>query len=149
MNDAFVKWFSGIINVLLALRILAWLWMHFPLGLIFLAVGALLITRNILGERRLRQQRGWWVEYLSPGLLRAGADDFGLVYHEGDNQHFFYGQERPRPALNVLTVPSEVRWDEQVPMWMHGRSREILGRMDQEVRRWRKEWRVEVVAADE
>jgi len=62
-------------------------------------------ARAILSVRR-RQRLGRWVEYLSPGRLRAGEEDFALVYHDEKRQHFFYGKVGKPPAPDILTVPA-------------------------------------------
>ena len=82
-----------------------------------------------------RQKLGCWLEYLSPGMLRAGKEDFALVYHDGERQHFFYGTVGKPPASDILTVPSEERWQSQVPDWMSGERDAILKRIGQEFSR--------------
>ncbi len=114
-----------------------WLWRHFPLGLVALIGITLAFARNEIREHRRVKNQGYWVEYLSPGQVRAADDDFAVVYHEGERWHFFDGKEHPAPASNILTVPSPAAWPTQVPDWMRDRRDVILERMTQELSRAR------------
>lgn len=92
-----------------------------------------LVARATPSMRRQKPCR--WVEYLSPGRLRAGEDDFALVYHDGERQHFFYGKVGKLPSPDILTVPSELKWQSQVPVWMREERVAILKRIGQEFSR--------------
>ena len=91
-------------------------------------------------QERKRVEQGFWVEYISPGRLRAGENDFAVVYHEGNVSHFFYGSIDRSSRLEKLNVPDEVRWQEQVPDWLLGKRAVVLEHIRQRLRR------VEIVA---
>lgn len=74
-NHLFPLWAAAIVVVPL--------WRHAPwvvVGLAMLAVG---VGIALMRERHRRRVRGFWVEYLSPNMLRAGDQEFAIVYHEG------------------------------------------------------------------
>jgi hypothetical protein len=131
MRDALVKWFLRLYATAMSVAALVWLWRHFPWGLALLATVALFVARAVFKKRRQRQREGSWVEWISPGLLRAGEDDFAVVYHEGGRQHFFYGKAGPPPMRCVLQVPSQAAWPSHVPVWMGERRDLILERIRQ------------------
>jgi len=92
-----------------------------PLGL-YLAISS-------ARDKRLREARGYWVEYLSPGRLRAGQDDIAVVYHEPDLAVYFSGRQRPRPARTLLEIPSPSAWSSKVPEGRRERRDVILARV--------------------
>ena len=86
-------------------------------------------------DGRRRALQGYWVEYLSPGVLRAGDDDFAVVYHEADRWQFFYGKVGRPQAPDRLFVPDEARWQAQMPGWLRGRRGAVLERIEWEAKR--------------
>lgn len=86
-------------------------------------------------EERRRALRGYWVENISPGVLRADDGDFAVVYHEAGRCQFFYGKIGDRQNPDRLFVPGETRWQTQMPNWLHGRRETVLERIEQEARR--------------
>jgi hypothetical protein len=103
-----------------------WQWSRLAFTL-FLGV-AIVIVMRVLLNRRQRRLRGYWVEYVSPGLLRARENEFGIVYHEGSERLSFHGIERPKPARNLLFIPGE-QWDSTVAAWARGRRDLIVERL--------------------
>jgi hypothetical protein len=103
-----------------------WQWSRVAFALFLGAV--IIIAIRVLLNRRKRRLRGYWVEYVSPGLLRAGENEFGIVYHEGPEKLFFYGLERPKPDRNLLFIPGE-QWDSTVAAWARGRRDLIVERL--------------------
>jgi hypothetical protein len=103
-----------------------WQWSRVTSAL-FIGVVIVIATRILLNRYR-RRLRGYWVEYVSPGLLRAGENEFGIVYHEGSEKLSFYGVERPRPARNLLFIPGD-QWDRTVAAWARGRRELIVERL--------------------
>ncbi|MEO7718477.1 MAG: hypothetical protein ABIY70_19930 [Capsulimonas sp.] len=99
MSEKFTRGFLRIWITAATMSASAWLWRHFPLGLLMIATTALLIRRAILKERRRRQKEGYWLEFLSPGVLRGDDDEFAVVYHEGGKQKFFTGKIRQREQV--------------------------------------------------
>jgi hypothetical protein len=95
-------------------------------ALAFLVLAAAISTA--LGRRR-RRLRGYWVEFISPGLLRAGEDEFALVYHEGDHKLWLKGRERRKPHRGTLYLPSSASWSKSVEPWARERRGEILRRV--------------------
>ncbi|MCW3060871.1 MAG: hypothetical protein JWQ02_2692 [Capsulimonas sp.] len=98
MSENFTKWFLRIWLTAGIISAIAWLWNHFPLCLLMMAVTALLIRRAILKERWRRQKDGYRLEFLGPGVLRGDNDEFAVVYHEGDKQKVFCGKNRETQA---------------------------------------------------
>lgn len=124
--DVFVKWFIRLWLTALTVSAFLWLWKHFPVGLLLLALLIIFICQLLLRERWRRQRQGYWLEYLSPGQLRVGEDDFAIVYHEEKSQHFFQGKVGRHAAPDVLTVPSVNEWETHTPAWMHEKRDAIL-----------------------
>jgi hypothetical protein len=112
-------WLAGLVaNGLARISIwLVWPW--------FLGVGALLVLAWL--DRRARSTRGYWIEHLSPAVLRAGANDFAVVYHEGAEQMFFYGHALPDGER--LCVPAEEAWTDCAPAFARERRAEIVKRL--------------------
>jgi hypothetical protein len=99
MSENFIKWFLRIWLTAGIISAIAWLWNHFPLCLLMMAVTALLIRRAILKERWRRQKDGYRLEFLGPGVLRGDNDEFAVVYHEGDKQKVFCGKTGKRKLV--------------------------------------------------
>jgi hypothetical protein len=114
---------------------IVWLWKNFPFGLALLAILIFLVVRAIYSERWRRKRLGYWVKHLSPGQLRAGEDDFALVYREEKREHFFCGKVGQPRTPDILIVPSETTWESQVPTSMSGERDMILKRLQQEFSR--------------
>jgi len=89
------------------------------------AIGILV---KVLLNRRERRLRGYWVEYVSPAVVRAGEHEFAIVYHEGSEKLFLYGVERPQPERNLLYIPGD-DWDGTVEPWARGRRDLIVDRL--------------------
>lgn len=106
-----------------------WQWSRVAFAL-FLGAVIVIATRILLNRRRQRL-RGYWVEYMSPGLVRAGENEFGIVYHEGSERLSFYGIHRPKPARNLLFIPGD-SWDRTVPPWARGRRDLIVERLQED-----------------
>ncbi len=85
-------------------------------------------------DERRRARQGYWVEYLSPGQLRADEDGFAVVYHEADRWHFFYGKVGSPQNLNRLLVPDAAQWQAQLPDWLHGRREVVLERIGRDAK---------------
>ncbi len=66
-------------------------------------------------EEQRHVARGFWVEYVSPGVLRAGEEDFAVVYYEGDRWQFFYGNKSQSSGAESLSVPDESGWQALMP----------------------------------
>jgi hypothetical protein len=115
-----MAWGAGVVAYAL------WQWSRVAFAL-FLGAAIVIATRILL-NRRKRRLRGYWVEYVSPGLLRAGENEFGIVYHEGPERLFFYGIQRPKPDRNLLFIPRE-QWDSTVAAWARGRRDLIVERL--------------------
>jgi len=112
-----------------AMVVLAFLWRHAPwiaALLMVLAIGAGIASMR---ERHRRRMQGFWIEYVSPNVLRADEHDFAIVYHEGEESLFFYGKERSRPERDRLLIPSAAAWDAVVPQWARGRRELITQRL--------------------
>jgi hypothetical protein len=142
VKEVLIRWFFRLWLAGFTVSAIVWLWKNFPVGLVLLAILTILVAREFLSKRWRRQKLGYWVEYISPGILRAGDDDFAVVYHEEERQHYFYGKVGQPPAPDILTVPSEATWQSQVPVWMSGKRATILNRIRQEFSR------VQVVETD-
>ena len=140
--DFIVKWFIRLWLTGAAISVCVWLWKHFPIGLLLLAVLILLVVCTNISEQRRRQRIGCWLEYLSPDRLRDGEDDFAIVYHEEKEQHFFSGKVGRPHSPDILTVPSADEWQDQVPVWMREKRDAILSRIQQEFSR------VQIIEAD-
>ena len=120
-NYVFVLW--------AATGILALLWRHAPwivVLLMALAIGAGIASMR---DRHRRRVQGFWIEYVSPNVLRTDERDFAIVYHEGEGSLFFYGKERPRPERDRLLTPSAAAWDAAAPQWARGRRELIMQRL--------------------
>ena len=103
-----------------------WQWSHLAFALaLAVAIG---IFVKVLLNRRQRRLRGYWVEYVSPAVVRAGEHEFAIVYHEGPEKLYFYGLERPQLEQNLLYVPGD-EWDEAVEPWARGRRELIVDRL--------------------
>jgi hypothetical protein len=102
-----------------------WQWSRWAFAGV-LAVGLGLVVAVFLARRRQRR-RGFWVEYISPAVLRAAEGKLSIVYHEGMEKLVFYGEERPAPACHLLFVPHD--WDGTVEPWARGRREVILERL--------------------
>lgn len=88
-------------------------------------------------QRLLHRLRGYWIEYVPPGLLQAEEGDFGVVYHEGSRELMFLGVQRSQPDVDVLFIPPETSWASRVEPWAQSRRAQILDRLlrDPRVRR--------------
>lgn len=147
MMDTFVKWYLRLWLASMAVEAALWLWQNFRLGLVLLAIIVLLIFRAVVGERQRRKRQGYWVEYFSPGVLKADEDDFAVVYHAGEKSHWFSGKTSRSPAPDILSVPNQSAWQGQVPEWMSEKRGIILERIEQKVNRTPKTRQVQVVEA--
>lgn len=108
-----------------ALGYALWQWSRWAVaGVLAVALGLALAA---LLTRRRQRLRGYWVEYVSPNVLRAGEGEFAVVYHEGMEKLVFYGHERPAPEPNLLFVPAD--WDGAVEPWAQGRRDLVLERL--------------------
>ena len=105
------------------------LWQWSPVASALFLGAVIVIATRVLLDRRRRRLRGYWVEYVSPGLLRAREDEFAIIYHEGLEKLFFYGVYRPKPARNLLFIPTGDRWDDTVAAWARGRRDVIVERL--------------------
>jgi hypothetical protein len=109
--------------------VVAWgLWQLSRLAFALVFGPAIVIVMRALFNRRQRRLRGYWIEYVSPGLLRAGEDEFGIVYHEGSEKLSFHGVQRPKPDRDLLFIPGE-SWDRTVETWARGRRDLIVERL--------------------
>lgn len=102
-----------------------WQWSRWAFTGVLAAVLGLALA-VLLAKRRQRLQ-GYWVEYISPAVLRATEGKLAIVYHEGMEKLVFYGEERPAPARDLLFVPRD--WDGTVEPWARGRRETILERL--------------------
>ena len=100
-------------------------------GWLLVAVGLVTASFLVWGlvVFALHRVHGYWVEYVSPGLLQAGDGGFGLVYHEGRHQLMLLGVRRPIPQPDVLFVPAEDTWVGRVEPWARSRRAQILDRL--------------------
>jgi hypothetical protein len=102
-----------------------WQWSRWAFaGVLAVVLGLALAV--LLAKRRQRL-RGYWVEYVSPNVLRAREGELAVVYHEGTEKLVLYGLERPAPARPLLLVPRD--WDGTVEPWARGRREVILERL--------------------
>lgn len=99
----------------------------------WLLAGAILVTAVValfgLALFALHRLRGYWIEYVSPGVLGEGDGGFALIYHEGRKQLTLLGLQRPRPEADVLFVPREDSWTARVEPWAQSRRAQILDRL--------------------
>lgn len=109
--------------------ILVPLWRYAPWAIAILAALAGGVGIALMRERHRRHVQGFWVEYVSPNMLRANEGDFAVAYHEGEESLYFYGSEQPRPERDRLVIPSVAAWDTAVPSWARGRRALITQRL--------------------
>ncbi len=128
--DRLVKWFLRLYFSTMLLWGGFLLWKHTPYVLGAIVVVVLAIWGSIQRDHQRRIRRGYWVEYLSPGLIRGGDNQCGIVYHEGKNLVTFYGEARRRDSL--IFVPSSSAWGNEVSEWAKGNREAILARIQQE-----------------
>jgi hypothetical protein len=107
------------------LGVAVWTWSRVLFG--SLAALAIVGIAIFAWERRRRSAREYWVEYLSPAMVRAGENDFAVVYHEREAYLFFEGVTEP--GGRRLTVPSASAWSDRVPAWARDRRETILERV--------------------
>ena len=148
MSDAFILWFFRIWGTVLVVNVTLWLWKHFPFGLVIIAVATLMVRRAVATEREQLRIQGYWVEYVSPGVLRAGEDDFAVVYHEGDRQHFFDGKLSRNSTPDILHVPSQSAWRHRTPEWIREKRPLILERVRQELKKRPRSRQIQIVETD-
>lgn len=134
-GDFLVRWFSRIWGATVLIGAVLWLWRSFPLGLALIGLAGLLVLRLIVSERRRHARQGYWVEFLGPGVLRGGDDEFAVVYHEGEHQVFFHGKKGHGSELDVLVAPSQSIWTLQAPGPMRDHQALILERVTHEFNR--------------
>jgi hypothetical protein len=109
--------------------LLLWkLWMWHPALLLGFGVLVGVVAAVFYREHRRCKGEGFYVEYLSPGLVRDGPDDWGVVYREGENALRFYGKIIARDR-DILHVPSLENWLRIVPEWARDRREIILQRI--------------------
>jgi hypothetical protein len=120
-NTLLILWGGGV------LAFAAWKLSPWALAVLALLVVAILVA-VALGRLR-RRLRGYWVEYVSPGVLRSREDEFALVYHEGDHKLLLTGLHRRKPQRGTLYIPSGASWSKGVEPWAEGRRDEIVSRV--------------------
>jgi hypothetical protein len=96
------------------------------IALALITAGLAMISLVVFASHRLR---GYWVEYVAPGLLRDDDVDFAVVYHEGSRELMLLGQRRPKPEADILFVPPEGSWSSRVEPWAQSRRAQILDRL--------------------
>ncbi|BDI33935.1 hypothetical protein CCAX7_59860 [Capsulimonas corticalis] len=148
MNSTFAKWFWRIYLLAAIINTAVWLWCRFPWGLVVIAVAALMRLRTVIQQQRQRQNDGYWLEFLSAGVLRGDDNQFAVVYHEGEKQHFFQGRKSNGSAPDILTVPSQLVWRLQTPQWMAERRELILERIQRELEQRKKGRQMRIVEED-
>ncbi len=130
--DTLVKWFAGLLGILVVYRLLSYIWNGSILKFLILSspVGLLLawVTWNKYRETR----RGFWVRYISPNILRADRDDFAIEYYEGGKSLMLYGKLLEE-SKRLVTVPPTQEWETKMPEWAKGRREEIRGRIKAEL----------------
>src|SRR6266487_2350977 len=90
-------------------------------GIILFALLAFLWLLDAIRKRR-DKKRGYSIELVSPGVLRAGEDDYAIVYKQVDVQFWFYGQK-----INDVIIFDDnpnIKSDEDQELW--SRSRETI-----------------------
>ncbi len=98
-------WFQGIV---FTISLSLFLWRHPILLTIFLCIAALTAT-SFLKEKRRRKIEGYWVEYVSAGLLRGDENEFELTYHESRGDISFTGNGKIAflsPNMREYKVPA-------------------------------------------
>ena len=128
--DGLVKWFLRIYIPVMILWGAFLLWREAPYILAAIIAIALAIWWSIHRDNQWHIRQGYRVEYLSPGIIRGGEDECGVVYHEGKNSVKFYGEVRRRDS--IIFVPSSSTWPDEVSTWAKGRRETILSRIQQE-----------------
>jgi hypothetical protein len=116
-----VAWLLALVLLPLARR--------FPLAAGAVLVALLALTLSARRKRLERDRRGWWVEYVSPGVLRGGEDEFAIAYHEGNKTLYFSGTEGRRGERSTLVLPGAAAWPERVEAWARNRRDEIVARI--------------------
>lgn len=96
------------------------------IALALLTAGVAIFGMVVFALHRLR---GYWIEYVSPGLLRNEDGDFAVVYHEGSRQLMLLGVQRPKPEADILFVPPEETWGRRVEPWARSRRAQIVDRL--------------------
>jgi hypothetical protein len=99
----------------------------------FVIVGTILYVLFIAfmfnGTKWLRAYRlrlEYWVEHVSPGILRGENDDVAFAYHEGTNVVIFLGKFRKHRIRDVIFVPNAEQWERTMPEWVIGRRDVVL-----------------------
>lgn len=119
---------SAIVKMFLWFQAVAatiWLLLFFgkqPLLLCLVSGVAVIIALAILAKEAERKKNGYWVEYISPGVLRADEDEFALVYHDKAGDMCFTGTEK-------INFPSPKEWERKAPIWAKGQRQLIIDRV--------------------
>ena len=69
-----------------------------------------------------RKHAEFWVECISPGLLRGAEGELALVYHEDEKSLWFTGVDKVR-------FPSALKWENKMPGWAKQRRDKIIERI--------------------
>jgi len=96
------------------------------LGGVALLVIMLLIP--LIRERSRRKREGFYVN------TKGNADGGDVIYHENEKSLTFYFDR----VSHIVHVPSNRKWEEEMPEWAKGRKIEILGRI---TKRMGKQWK--------
>ena len=120
--DWLVRWFLRSYYVFMLLAALYYLYsMWFKSRLIFAGLVAipLLILGAWLNSSQQRKKRGYYVD------SSGGAEEGTVIYHEGEHTLDLYFQRYP----NIIYVPTDAAWQEQMPDWAKDRKTEIMERI--------------------
>lgn len=130
--DKVVKWFcimTGICAIFGIISYLHDLWIHFPLGLLIVAILALIILGAIVKERWRRRKEGYFV------YLQGGAEDGTVMYNEGGKLIELYFDR----LKSIIYVPSDAKWKRVMPDWAKTRKAEIMRRIKKHIGGWKYE----------
>jgi len=103
------------------------------ISLTLVGIGAV-VWVLIKRDERKHVRQGYWVEYVSPGRLRADEDDFAVVYHELERWQFFCGKTNGQGKSDQLSFPDDAAWQEQSPGWLSGKREIVLERVERGIK---------------
>lgn len=126
-----MEWLALLLGIYWAVRAIIFFasWQPFisSIVLTLLVWLAWLFYRDWGRKNRELLRQGFHVEWVSPGVVRAGPDDIAIVYHDPRGEISFEGKEVGRNA--VVHIPASSAWKLKVPDWAKDQRHIIIERI--------------------